>query len=927
MKVTHWKKILNIFLPCILIAGFLIGCQVLPDEGEIETAGTEAPQLPLPKTLTDPTEIEINSAIQKAATGREDVIAFLLFRISIDTIKYSEDGNLALVWFSLVDKQTGQIQSGEPGLVIAHATGDTSQPWSIVFQVDPTFAQELMAIPDSMISQEGKERYLPAAQQVSKDGVVYTGYRLPWTKGKTVRLTGSIGHVFTYKSCPSTCLYAFDFADGSMFEIKAAKHGYVKYAQWTYPNGNTTDSNFIVLEDPSTTPTTYQVYYHLAQNSIPAALRVKGAEVMQGQFIGNVDDTGYSTGNHLHFHVHTAPNSVWGTSVDIVFDEVGINGGRPRTCSEASAFPEYGSQCSSGNTYVSQNGDVATPTGNITSPAPYSAITSPTVNVSGWMYDDTALDSGQIMVNIRGDWEAIGNAITATPFTQEINLCEAGIPDGTFFLSLLIKDKAGKYSVDSQGLTELTKSYECPALPPACSPTENQVALYTEPDYQGTCAVLDIGEYANLGSLSTSFLDNVRTIPVGSNITALLYPDADFGGTYELLQDGDSNLADNLIGAYNAASLKALSRINPPQPPVLSLPETITSSLDLTLAWTVETGTQTRSSLTGPDGFAQTLDWQDGGSWNVGLLPEGDYIWTVEASNLTGSAKITQEFTVAEATIMPISHLDDLPDITNTNAVLLTWNVEQGTEGIHHFEIQYRNPGGDWADWPEMPGAESRELVFWGVPGQSYDFRLRAVDIVGNAEEYLSVAETTTFFIDTCSTDEYEGDTPGDDDITGANSLSIGNTQAHNWCAPLSRIETGTGDLADWISVPVTAGDQLQFYTEPTHLGSAALLTLYEPDGVTYIGEARPENSNASAKLDWTAPQDGTYYLRLSPIDSRIRGTDTIYQVGIEKKSELQPGTLVCGSAAIPALLGGGYLVTKQVKKFKKNRERKTLGR
>jgi hypothetical protein len=296
MLITHWEHFLKIFLPCVLIAGFLFGCEVLPDEGVIEPAGTEAPQLPVPKTLTNPKEIEINSAIQKAAAGREDIVAFLLFRISIDTIKYSDDGNLALVWFSLVDKQTGQIQSGEPGLVIAHATGDASQPWSIVFQVDSTFAQELMAIPDAMISQEGKERYLPAAQQVAKDGMVYTGYRLPWTKGKSVRLTGSIGHVFTYKSCPSTCLYAFDFADGSMFEIKAAKHGYVKYAQWTHPNGNTTDSNFIVLEDPSTTPTTYQVYYHLAQNSIPAALRVKGAEVMQGQFIGNVDDTGYSTG-------------------------------------------------------------------------------------------------------------------------------------------------------------------------------------------------------------------------------------------------------------------------------------------------------------------------------------------------------------------------------------------------------------------------------------------------------------------------------------------------------------------------------------------------------------------------------------------------------------------------------------------------------
>ncbi|MRS04848.1 M23 family metallopeptidase, partial [bacterium] len=403
-----------------------------------------------------------------------------------------------------------------------------------------------------MMSQENKNFYMPAEQQQSKDGVVYTGYKLPWTKGTSVTLTGSIGHVFTYKSCPSSCLYAFDFANGTMFDIKAAKHGYVRYFEDGYANGNTTNANYIVLMDPSTSPVTYQVYYHLAQGTIPAALRVVGAEVVQGQFIGKVDDTGYSSGNHLHFHVHTTPNSVWGNSVDIVFDEVAVNGGRPRTCSEASAYPDYGSECKTGNKYVSQNGDVAPPTGAITSPLPYATITSPTLNVGGWMHDDTAVASGQLMINTGKAWTPIGSVITTTPFTQEINLCDAKIPDGKFFLSIDVTDKAGKKSTDNQGLTELTKAYTCPALPPACTPGVSQVALYTEADYQGTCQVFDIGDYANLGALTPSFLDNSRSIQVGGGVSTLLYPDVDFAGTYELFQDGDSNLADNGIGAYNA---------------------------------------------------------------------------------------------------------------------------------------------------------------------------------------------------------------------------------------------------------------------------------------------------------------------------------------------------------------------------------------
>lgn len=927
MYISKWFRLTFLLLVSLLLISTLIGCQVSPDEGGVSPDGTDEPNLPQPKALTDPREIELNTTIQKAAAGREDVLAFIIYRVTIDHVDFSKDKSLALVWLSMVDKQTGEIQNSEPGLVIAHATGDTAQPWRITFQADPTFAEALMAIPESMMSQENKELYMPAQQQQSKDGVVYTGYRLPWTKGASVTLTGSIGHVFTYKSCPSTCLYAFDFANGTMFDIKAAKHGYVRYFEDGYANGNTTNANYIVLADPSTSPTTYQVYYHLAQGTIPAALRVVGAEVVQGQFIGKADDTGYSSGNHLHFHVHTTPNSVWGNSVDIVFDEVSVNGGRPRTCSEASAYPDYGSECISGNRYISQNGDVAPPTGAITSPLPYSTITSPSLNVGGWMHDDTAVASAQLMINTGKAWTPIGSVITSTPFTQEINLCDANIPDGKFFLSLDVIDKAGKVSTDNQGLTELTKAYTCPALPPVCTPSVNQVALYTEAEYQGICQVFDIADYSNLGSLATSFLDNTRSIQVGGGVSTLLYPDVDFGGTYELFQDGDSNLADNLIGAYNAASMKVITRINPPEPPVLILPDPITTTLNLNLAWTVPAGEQTRSTLTGPDGYAVNLEWQDGTSWVIGLLGAGDYNWTVEARNLAGTTSITQEFTVARGSELPLTHMNSLPQITNSSAVMLTWEVDQGADGINHFEFQTSEPGGDWANLPDMPDENARQLVYWGTPGQTVQFRMRAVDSVGNAEEYISVPETSTLFVGSCIVDAYEGSDPGDDDISGASTMEVGTPVSHNWCAPVTRGDGSQKDNVDWISFTGITGDQLRFTTTATNLGSAALLTLYDTDGAAFIGEARPLSSDASALLDWTVPVDGTYFIKLQRMDDRIHGTDTVYQVGIELKSKVQPGTLICGAAALPALLAGGYAVNKQMKKTKKRYHREAMGR
>jgi hypothetical protein len=453
------------------------------------------------------------------------------------------------------------------------------------------------------------------------------------------------------------------------------------------------------------------------------------------------------------------------------------------------------------------------------------------------------------------------------------------------------------------------------------------VALYTDTNYQGDCAILDIGAYSNLGSLSTSFLDNVKSIQIGSATTALLYPDVDFGGDFELLQDGDSDLSNNTIGTMNTASIKVLDRVNPPEAPVLTLPDTITTATDLTLAWTTVAGEQTSSTLSGPDGYAQSLDWQETGTWKVGTLAEGTYQWLVQARNLVGTAKITQEFTVTKVTVAPLSHMIDLPDISTSDAVLLTWEVDQGEQNIDHFEIQYRGSGADWTDLADQPGKDERQLTFWGKAGQSYEFRMRAVNSDGTAEEYLTVPETSTLIVDSCVIDGFEGIDPGDDNRNGASIMEIGGTQTHNWCAPANRIDGDGIDHADWVTFTVKAGDSLRFATKPIDLASAALLSLYDTDQKTFIAEARPASVDGSASLDWTAPADGTYYILLTPMNKNINGTNTNYEVSIEVKSTVQPGTLVCGSVAIPALLAGGYAVSKEVKKNKKRLERKAMGR
>ncbi|HMN13109.1 MAG TPA: M23 family metallopeptidase, partial [Bellilinea sp.] len=207
---------------------------------------------------------------------------------------------------------------------------------------------------------------------------VYRGYYLPWPGGTQIRLTGSIGHFLSYKSCGETsCRYAYDFSNRTMFPLLAAKGGTVWLANWTCPNGATTCNNYIVIRDDTTDPVTYQLYLHMAQNTIPEELRTRGALVSQGQFIGNVDDTGASTGHHLHFMVHTNSNYWWGNSVDVRFQDVPINDGVPRQCIEAKYWPGYGAtDCMEGEWYTSGNRDGTGP--YLTMP-PLPATTNSTV--------------------------------------------------------------------------------------------------------------------------------------------------------------------------------------------------------------------------------------------------------------------------------------------------------------------------------------------------------------------------------------------------------------------------------------------------------------------------------------------------------------------------------------------------------------------
>jgi hypothetical protein len=401
--------------------------------------------------------VAVESAL-KNATGRWE-----LFDYHIDHIQVQDDGQMAIIWLAATDPETGELLAREPELSLAVL--DKRGNWQVLLEDDAKFME---AFTDFQYAEKSVQGDLVSpSDAMPKTGTVFGGYYLPWAEGLEKRLTWSVGH----SSCYPTyyCTHAFDFADGTMFPIMAAKGGTVFHWRDSCPNNTSTCTNSITLQDRSTTPWTYQIYLHIAQNSVPAHLKQVGAPVTQGQFIANVDNTGYSTGHHLHFMVVTentryfsgGMQSVWGVAEDITFRDVDINwhaptqGGRPRLAYEAAS---YGGE---GRTYyVSGNKPANAPTGGLTAPATKTYVTSRNLTVSGWGQQNVGVVKLEILANYDGAWIQIGSEQTANPFTTTVNLCNTPIPNGPFQLALRVWDNKGNPSGILTPL-KLIKGVEC----------------------------------------------------------------------------------------------------------------------------------------------------------------------------------------------------------------------------------------------------------------------------------------------------------------------------------------------------------------------------------------------------------------------------------------------------------------------------------
>jgi len=258
------------------------------------------------------------------------------------------------------------------------------------------------------------------------------------------------------------------------------------------PDGGTSCTNYIVLRD--TNGWTYQIYLHLAQGTIPNKL-TPGTPVKRGQYLGDSDDTGYSTSQHVHFMVvdslwQGGDGYYWGRSVDVRFADVAINNGIPRNCYEVTLFPIYdgASEClgnkaeprnPANDWYVSGNVGAYPPIGALTRPEPGITVasgSSPIMDVTVTASDDVRVAAVRLLANTGGQWVEIGPKVTqptgAGLYDWDVDLCAASPLNGQLEVALRAWDHEGNVASMLADRRTINVDHACPPPTSQLGPAE-----------------------------------------------------------------------------------------------------------------------------------------------------------------------------------------------------------------------------------------------------------------------------------------------------------------------------------------------------------------------------------------------------------------------------------------------------------------------
>jgi len=637
-------------------------------------------------------EDQIQQAIiESIASNNNYIQGDMVTNLQVTDIQISQDQQWATAWVIYYDAQIDALLPTEPGLTVSHFLNDQ---WQVYLPLDPGWQNAIALIPDDLLSTDEKDMWVTMNQGTIESFPTQSGYYLPWHGGQTAYLSRSVGHDADF----TTAHFSFDFfqpgttvcptgisttsgTNGLNFNIYSSRAGTVWGWDDSVADCDHSKVNFIVLRN-SDDPSLFQLYMHLSQGSIPPALKSVGAPVARGQFIAVADNTGASSGSHLHFQIEHQPtwpsaNPYWNTALDMTFDDVDINGGRPRSsyydpqyCRDTDICDVFRSTYVSGNYYL---GDSTPPTGELNGVTTGQIIDRENITLSGWGTDDqSGLDYGQLKAYFDGAWHNLGPQFNPNiSFTWDLCNPSMPVPNGPVSVAMLLYDVAGN-PAPQVGLRHFTQNYTCPIPTPVCIPGLNQVTLFEDPYYHGGCVKFDVGNYPTGSSLNPLGNDDAESILLGDNAFATLYSGENYTGHSQTVTRANSYMQGQWVYANTLSSMKVTTHDIVPAAPILVNP--VDSSFFregdvIPLSWlNGGGGTEYQVEIYLNNHLIQTLSWLTDPNRYVYSLMLGQYKWRVQARNSAGVSAWSQAstFSVESPIVIPLPETVPYTDTMET---------------------------------------------------------------------------------------------------------------------------------------------------------------------------------------------------------------------------------------------------------------------
>jgi len=143
--------------------------------------------------------------------------------------------------------------------------------------------------------------------------------------------------------------------------------------------------------------------------------------------------------------------------------------------------------------------------------------------------------------------------------------------------------------------------------------------------------------------------------------------------------------------------------------------------------------------------------------------------------------------------------------------------------------------------------------------------------LVGEPDEANNISSGVEVCV--AGPDTYEGD----DTAVEARSITVGETQTHNFDSLADE---------DWVKFTASAGDT--YVIETLNLSSAAdtYLYLYDSDGSTLLAANDDYGGSLASRIEWEAPATGTYYVLVKHWNPNVGGCGTIYGLSVSKGNQ-----------------------------------------